>query len=88
MINKEEFDRQINNFMSNFETGYNSSRLDLIYGEIMWVCPTELQKILVELLKRHNQDYLPSVQDIKHMAFRIAPQAIHYESHEKGLRVI
>lgn len=88
MIQKEQFDRELSEFNLSFKEKYTPNRIDLLYGELNWLCPTELKKVFVELLKRHNATDLPSVQEVKIIAHRVAPGAIKLDDYETNLRVM
>ncbi len=88
MLVKEEFERQIYSFMHSFEEKYTEDRLDLMYGELHWLTPKELQQVLIEMLKRYNWGNLPSIHDIKLFAYKIAPEVIYFDHYDGNLRVV
>ena len=87
ILDKDEFNKQLDQFEANFTGRYNDLRVAMLYGELNFLTAKELQRTFIECMKRFNMDHLPTVQDIKVVAFGIAPKAIKIGFDKKEMRL-
>lgn len=76
MIHQRSFTRLIDDFELNFEENYTNRRRDLLFAELSFLEPEEVETILNKVLMKYNNKRLPTILEIKIEAFKLFPEIV------------
>lgn len=74
MLKREEFERQIKKFQSEFKSNYGLVRENLLYSAVNKATPTQLANAMLEALLRYNYDDLPTCKNLTGILYLMFPE--------------
>jgi hypothetical protein len=89
MLDKREFDRQMDKFETQYSSQYGEMRRNLIYSFMNKATPHQLANAMLEALMRFNYENMPEGKHLVSILYFLYPSTVkHRMEHEFNLRCI